>query len=117
MQHNGVISVNNILFDQLNVSQILIQDFQLDTPVYQNIQPYSFTCVAVEPDEQSIIDDTIDIINYQLNTSGASGVMDIAARNRLSQVIDNGVIHTAGWAINAATDKWASELNDMISNI
>ena len=121
MQHNGVISVNNILFDQLNVSQILIQDFQLDTPVYQNIQPYSFTCVAVEPDEQSVIDDTIDIINYKLNTSGASGVIDIAAQSRLSQVIDNGVMHSAGWAINSAVDLWASEfssgLNDIISNI
>lgn len=117
MQHNGIISVNNILFDQFNVSRIIIQSFKLDPPKYQNIQPYSFTCVAVEPDEQVAIDDTINIIDYKLNTSGANGVVDIAARKWWTQITENALTHPAASATNWATESWSAGLSDMIPNI
>lgn len=64
MQHNGVLDVNHFLFRQFNVKKIIIQDFKLEHPTFKNIQPYSFTCVAVEPDEDvTVVKDTISIIN------------------------------------------------------
>ena len=67
MQHCGVIKVNHLLFRQFNVTQVIIQDFKLEMPTYKNIQPYSFTCVAVEPDDPVVSRfDTITLINNVL---------------------------------------------------
>lgn len=70
MQHNGIVSVNNLTFGQFKVNNVIIQNFQLETPKYQNIQPYSFTCVAVEPSESvQIVGDTLEAINFQIQSS------------------------------------------------
>lgn len=69
MQHPGVLRVSNLMFKQFNVSQIVIKDFKL-SPVKgcKNVQPYSFSCVGVEPDEEvAVIKDTV----YKYNTSVA----------------------------------------------
>lgn len=74
MQHNGVINVSHFLFRQFNVTRVVIQDFKLDAPTYKNIQPYSFTCVGVEPnDAVSVKADTISVINDVLASSGNEG--------------------------------------------
>lgn len=73
MQHKGVLQVYNILFKQFNVTQILIKDFQLgQNEGYKNTQPYSFTCVAVEPDtEVKVVEDTINATNLKIKSSVA----------------------------------------------
>lgn len=74
MQHNGAINVNHFLFSQFNVTRIVIQDFKLDMPTYRNIQPYSFTCVGVEPnDSVKVMSDTISVINDVLASSENEG--------------------------------------------
>lgn len=67
MQHPGIINVHHFLFRQFNVTKIIIKDFSLKAPEYKNIQPYEFTCVAVEPDEAVIVkQDTIDRLNREI---------------------------------------------------
>lgn len=68
MQHKGVIQVFNLLFQQFNVTQILVKDFQMgQNEGFKNVQPYSFTCVGVEPDKEvAAVTDTIDATNVQV---------------------------------------------------
>jgi len=75
MQHKGVIQVYNILFQQFNVTQILIKDFQMgQNEGFKNEQPYSFTCVAVEPDEEvKVVEDTLNATNLEISKSKKKG--------------------------------------------
>lgn len=68
MQHKGVIQVYNILFQQFHVTQILIKDFQMgQNEGFKNVQPYSFTCVAVERDDAvKVVEDTINATNLEI---------------------------------------------------
>lgn len=78
MEYGGIVQVNNIIFKQFNVDRILIKDWRLDAQECKNIQPYSFTCVAVEPDTDVVVEsDTIDIINYNIENSGNEGIINV----------------------------------------
>lgn len=78
MEYGGIVYVNNMIFDQFNVERMLIKDWRLEAQECKNIQPYSFTCVAVEPDTDVVIEsDTIDLINYKIEQSGANGVVSV----------------------------------------
>ena len=78
MEYGGIVNVNNMIFDQFNVNRILIKDWHLEAQECKNIQPYSFTCVAVEPDTDVVIEsDTIDLIDYQIGESGVDGVVSV----------------------------------------
>jgi hypothetical protein len=73
-QYNGVVQVNHLLFKQFGVENIIIQDFKLGEQTYKNIQPYSITCVAVEPsDSVNLTADTIVVLNDVLASSDMSG--------------------------------------------
>jgi len=98
MQHKGVIHVFNILFQQFNVTQILIKDFQLgQNKGFKNIQPYSFTCVAVEPgDAVEVVEDTISAANLQIAASKKKGWAKVlldqvksAAANQAAQMLES----------------------------
>lgn len=98
MQHKGVIHVFNIMFQQFNVTQILIKDFQLSqNKGFKNIQPYSFTCVAVEPDEEvKVIEDTIQAADFAIESSPKRGWTKIlldqvksAAANQAAQMLES----------------------------
>lgn len=109
MQHGGIVSVNNLMFGQFKVENIIIQSYSLDTPKYQNIQPYSFTCVAVEPNESiQIVDDTIKAINYDLSTSS------ILREQKWYNLILNGVLNNVQ---NAAGSFISSTLDALTFNI
>lgn len=69
MQRGDIISVNHLTFGMLGVDKIVIKDFSLDTPTFKNIQPYSFTCVAVEPDEAMELKNTTPIATSQIVVS------------------------------------------------
>lgn len=51
MQYKGVIDCKNTILRQLKISQIIIQSYTLPVADCRNIQPYTLTCVAVEPSE------------------------------------------------------------------
>lgn len=105
MQHNGILYVNNLIFGQLNVTRILIQSYQLANPTCKNIQPYSFTCVAVEPDEDvQIVKDTIDQLNYELSISSADGWEKFILNNKLSELTASALSGTVSSLTNAGLD-------------
>lgn len=68
MQHKGVLNVSNLMFQQFNVTQVLIKDFQMGQNTgFKNVQPYSFTCVGVEPNEAvKVVEDTIQATNLNI---------------------------------------------------
>jgi hypothetical protein len=100
-QYGGVIQVNHYLFKQFNVKQIIIKDYSLDASECKNVQPYSFTCVAVEPDEDVIItQDTIGVLNekilvnsnsawYKMILNNALDAISTSASNAVSKGLDS----------------------------
>lgn len=75
MQYKGIIQVYHLMFQQFKVTQVLIQDFQMgEDEGFKNVQPYTFTCVAVEPDENTkVVTDTIETTNLQINHMKKNG--------------------------------------------
>lgn len=75
MQYGGVVQVASPMFSVFNVTQIMIKDFQCDqTEGFKDTQPYSFSCVAVEPNEDvQATEDTINTVNLTTKESAKSG--------------------------------------------
>lgn len=51
MQYKGVIDCDNTILRQFKISQMIIQSFNFNHSDCRNIQPYTLSCVAVEPSE------------------------------------------------------------------
>lgn len=91
-QYGGVVKVNHYLFRQFNIEQIIIKEFNLNTSDCKNVQPYTFTCVAVEPDEDvSIITDTIGVLNAEIAISPMNKWYKFILNNKLSSIAANTV--------------------------
>jgi len=97
MQHKGVLHVSNLLFQQFNVNQIVIKDFQMgQNEGFKNVQPYSFTCVGVEPDEVvKVVEDTIQTTNLNISKMKKKGwatklleQVKASAANQAAQMVE-----------------------------
>lgn len=96
LQYNGIVNVNFFAFNQFNVDKIIVLDYSFGEVVCKNEQPYSFTCVAVEPDEDvRVLTDTISIIQEQLKGSELSGWYKFILENKLGQMLTTAVTNTA----------------------
>lgn len=62
MKYGGILSVNNILFNNYGVYKVLITGFSMQQPEGKNMQPYSFSCVAVESTSNEELYDTINAV-------------------------------------------------------
>ena len=51
MQFKGVIDCDNTILRQFKISQLIIQNYSFQTSDCRNIQPYTLSCIAVEPSE------------------------------------------------------------------
>lgn len=51
MQFRGVLDCENTILRQFNITQMIVLNYSLASSEYRNIQPYTMTCVAVEPSE------------------------------------------------------------------
>ena len=98
MQPKGVIQVFNLMFQQFNVTQILIKDFNMgQNEGFKNVQPYSFTCVAVEPDDAvNVVQDTINGTNLEISQMKKQGWAKVlldkvkaSAANQAAQMIES----------------------------
>lgn len=115
MQYNGIVNVKSMLFDQFNVTRIVIKDFSLSNPEYKNIQPYSFSCVAIEPDEDvKITQDTISVINRELQTSPMSKWYKFILDSKWGDMVTSAVMNTAS---NMATQGAGRGLDELLPNI
>lgn len=115
MQYNGVVNVNFITFGLLGVKRIIIKDWSLGAVEHKNIQPYSFTCVAVEPDDAIILkQDTISAINKDIKDSMWDTWYKAILDNRLA----NMAVQTAlNVGTSAATSAAGAGLDDLTTNI
>lgn len=51
IQYKGVIDCDNTILRQFNISKLIILNYTFSPSEYRNIQPYTLSCVAVEPSE------------------------------------------------------------------
>ncbi|NDV63946.1 DUF6046 domain-containing protein [Bacteroides sp. 224] len=110
-QYGGVIKVNHFLFRQFNIEQIIIKEFNLNTSDCKNVQPYTFTCVAVEPDEDvSIIADTIGVLNAEIAISPMNKWYKLILNNKLTSIVAN-------TAANSVSSLAAGGLDALVPNI
>ena len=65
MQHKGIVKVNNIILDQLGITNIVIENFSVSAKEGQKaIQSYSFSGIGLQPKSEIVIDeDTIRIMD------------------------------------------------------
>ena len=115
MEYNGIIHVNHRMFRQFGVTSIIVQDFNLGKPDFKNMQPYSFNCVAVEPDDAVVItQDTIGTINHDIAVSPLDGwyKLILDKKSLSGQLINMAADATAGAVMGGI-----GELNDLVPNI
>ena len=105
MQYGGIVKVNHFVFDQFNVKEVLIKDFNMGNQEYLNIQPYTFTCVAVEPDEDVIVKtDTIAIVNKEIEVSPMNKWYKLILQNKYAEIVANTTAKAVSSAINGGLD-------------
>lgn len=105
MQYGGVVKVNHFLFRQFNIKQILIKDFNLSTQEFKNVQPYSFTCVAVEPDKDVVITtDTIAVVNEKIKLSPLKSWYKFVLNNKYAEITANAASSVLSSSINGGLD-------------
>lgn len=51
IRYKGVIDCDNTILRQFNISRLIILNYTFPSSEYRNIQPYTISCVAVEPSE------------------------------------------------------------------
>lgn len=111
MQYNGIVHVKSMIFDQFNVDKIIIKDFSLSNPEYKNIQPYSFSCVAIEPDEDvKITQDTISILNREIQASPMSKWYKFILDSKWGEMATSVVVNTASSMVTQAAGRGLDEL-------
>lgn len=115
MQYNGIINVNYITFGLLGVTKLIIKDFSLGEPEYKNIQPYSFTCVAVEPDDAITLQaDTITSINKSLELSQWDSWYHAILQNKLGEMAVSTALSAATSTVTSLTGAGLDELTTNI---
>lgn len=104
-QYGGVVNVNHFQFKQFNIDKIIITDFSLGEPECKNEQPYSFSCVAVEPDEDVMVTkDTIAILNQEIQLSPMNKWYKLILENKLVEMAANMATNAASSIANASID-------------
>jgi len=105
MQYGGVLDVKHFMFNQMGITRVIIRDFNLGTPEYMNIQPYSFSCVAVEPDEEIQIKDTITAIDTDLQyATPLSKWQRLLLDDQFSKITQNAINGLLNSSISTLTD-------------
>lgn len=106
MQYGGIVNVNHYLFKQFNIDKILIKDFNLGVPECKNEQPYSFSCVAVEPDESvAISSDTIGVLNHEISLSPSNKWVKLILDSKLATIASNAITNNVSNTIATGFDK------------
>jgi len=66
MQYRGVLNCENTILRQFHISRLIVLNYTLGTPSCRNVQPYSLSCVAVEPDERIRVKPEIEVIEREI---------------------------------------------------
>lgn len=118
MQYGGIVKVHHFKFGAFNIEQILIKDFQLGQSDCKNMQPYSFTCVAVEPSEAvQVYSDTIGVLNQKIVTAELDWWYNLILNSKLAEAAANVVTSTASSLAGAGISSGGQALDNLIPNI
>ena len=118
MQYGGVVNVNHFQFKQFNVDKIIIKDFNMQNQEFKNIQPYTFTCVAVEPDEDVVVkSDTIAVINREIEVSPMSKWYKLILNNKYAEIVANAAASAVSSTVNAGVDAAGKGLDKLVDKI
>lgn len=118
MQYGGVVNVNHFQFKQFNVDKIIIKDFNMQNQEFKNIQPYTFTCVAVEPDEDVVVkSDTIAVINREIEVSPMSKWYKLILNNKYAEIVANAAASAVSSTVNAGVDAAGNGLDKLVNKI
>lgn len=118
MQYGGVVNVNHFQFKQFNVDKIIIKDFNMQNQEFKNIQPYTFTCVAVEPDEDVVVkSDTIAVINREIEVSPMSKWYKLILNNKYAEIVANAAASSVSSTVNAGVDAAGNGLDKLVDKI
>ena len=118
MQYGGVVNVNHFQFKQFNVDKIIIKDFNMQNQEFKNIQPYTFTCVAVEPDEDVVVkSDTIAVINREIEVSPMSKWYKLILNNKYAEIVANAAASAVSPTVNAGVDAAGNGLDKLVDKI
>lgn len=118
MQYGGVVNVNHFQFKQFNVDKIIIKDFNMQNQEFKNIQPYTFTCVAVEPDEDVLVkSDTIAVINREIEVSPMSKWYKLILNNKYAEIVANAAASAVSSTVNAGVDAAGNGLDKLVDKI
>lgn len=94
-QYKGVIDCENTILRQFKITRFIILNYTLNAPACRNIQPYTLTCVAIEPSEavelksaeQEKVDTAIKHTNKWLKwTRFGTEVIDPASLLKISKL-------------------------------
>ena len=68
MQYKGVIRVNNQILDQLGITHIVIENFNVSPRQgYKSLQQYTFSAIGLQPESEKLIkEDTVTIIPQKI---------------------------------------------------
>ena len=90
MQYGGIVNVNHLFFKQFNVNRIIVKEYSMGNSDCKNVQPYTFSCVAVEPDEDvEIKADTINTINNEIFKAEKDKWYKLILQKQLSSIAGN----------------------------
>lgn len=119
MEYTGILDVNFMMFEPFNITKVIVKDYSLGQQTYKNIQPYSFTCVAVEADEEiELKSDTISTINKELSLSPMDQWYSLILNNKLLSLAAETVTSAASSAAtSAATSGTSLGLDELTKNI
>jgi len=92
-QHKGTVKVANLMFDQYNVTEIVITDFSMTpTEGMKNVQNYQFNCVAIEPNKiEGEVKDTISVANTVIREQKALGWTNMMLTNLANSGISSAI--------------------------
>ena len=92
-QHKGTVKVANLMFDQYNVTEIVITDFSMTpTEGMKNVQNYQFNCVAIEPNKiEGEVKDTISVANTVIREQKALGWTNMMLTNLANSGINSAI--------------------------
>lgn len=111
MRYGGIVNVSHFQFGAHNINKVIIQDYSLGVPTYKNMQPYSFTCVAIEPDEDVIIkQDTIGALNNEIKLSPMSSWYKLILDSKMSEVVAGAGTSLASSIATAGFDKLINKI-------
>lgn len=109
-QYKGIVQVYHHIFERFGVKQVIIQDFNLNSQEYLNIQPYTMNCVAVEtPDRVLEQTTTVGRINDLFRPQTTDQWYDIILENQMyknaAESLVSGALEAIEWGAGAAIDK------------